>query len=227
MKDSISSAIIESMSDGLFVLDFQGYFTHINRAALKILGIKKEQIACNTYMQVFMDFPENDEFNDILFDGIQNREARLYREVTFKKMDGNYLDLAVTTSFLRGAGEQSDQAGIVIVFKDITETKALERARFRVIHHLSHELKTPLSIISTSMKGLESTRKKKTYERIIRNLKRLQNIQLEVEDIVVKQSARQTESILPRLEQILDLIELMAEEDSGHAAALNAFKQRM
>ena len=60
MKDSISSAIIESMSDGLFVLDFHGYFTHINRAALKLLGIRREQIYGNTYMQVFMDGPEND-----------------------------------------------------------------------------------------------------------------------------------------------------------------------
>jgi PAS domain S-box-containing protein len=140
MKDTISSAIIESMSDGLFVLDFQGYFSHINRAALEILGIQREQISGNTYMQLFMDFPENDEFNDILFDGIQNREARLYREVVFKKMDGNNLDLAVTTSFLRGARGQNEKTGIVIVFKDITESKALERARYRVIHHLSHEL---------------------------------------------------------------------------------------
>ena len=158
MKDTISSAIIESMSDGLFVLDFQGYFTHINGAALDILGIKREQIHGNTYMRLFMDFPENDEFNDILFDGIQNRETRLYREVAFKKMDGSYLDLAVTTSFLRGTGEQSEKTGIVIVFKDVTETKALERARYRVIHHLSHELKTPLSIIFTSLKTIEASK---------------------------------------------------------------------
>jgi PAS domain S-box-containing protein len=227
MEDSISAAIIESMSDGLFVLDFQGYFTHINRAALNILGIEREQVYGNTYVQLFMDFPENDEFNDILFDGIQNRETRLYREVTFKKMDGTYLDLAVTTSFLRGTPQQGDQTGIVIVFKDVTETKALERARYRVIHHLSHELKTPLSIISTSLKTIESTQKIKTHERIRRNLKRLQNIQLEVEDIVTRRSVPQSGKILPRLEQILDLIELMAQAEPGYAKALNLLKQRI
>ncbi len=227
MKDSISSVIIESMSDGLFVLDFQGYFTHINRAALKILGIKREQIYGNTYMQLFMDCPENDEFNDILFDGIQNRETRLYREVAFKKMDGNYLDLAVTTSFLRKTSGQSEKTGIVIVFKDITESKALERARYRVMNHLSHELETPLSIIFASLKTVESSKKGKTIERIRRNLKRLQNIQLEVEDIMTKQSVKETRSLLPRLEQTLDLIELMAEEDPGHEEALNSLKKRI
>ena len=227
MEDSISSAIIESMSDGLFVLDFQGYFTHINQAALDILGLERAQVHGKTYVQLFMDFLENDEFNDILFDGIQNRETRLYREVAFKKMDGTYLDLAVTTSFLRGTREHSEKTGIVIVFKDVTETKALERARYRVIHHLSHELKTPLSIISTSLKTIESEKKVKTFERISRNLKRLQNIQLEVEDIVTKQDVTQSGRILPRLEQILDLIELMAEEDDGYSDALNALNKRI
>ena len=215
------------MSDGLFVLDFQGYFTHINQAALDILGLHRDQVYGNTYVQLFMDFPENDEFNDILFDGIQNRETRLYREVAFKKTDGAYLDLAVTTSFLRGTQAQSENTGIVIVFKDVTESKALERARYRVIHHLSHELKTPLSIISTSLKLIESSKKTKTTERIKRNLNRLQNIQIEVEDIVAKQSVAQTGKVLPRLEQILDLIELMAEDDPGQADALNALRKQI
>ena len=227
MEDSISSAIIESMSDGLFVLDFQGYFTHINQAALDILGLDRAQVYGKTYVQLFMDFLENDEFNDILLDGIQNRETRLYREVAFKKMDGTDLDLAVTTSFLRGTHKHSEKTGIVIVFKDVTETKALERARYRVIHHLSHELKTPLSIISTSLKTIKSEKKVKTLERISRNLKRLQNIQVEVEDIVTKQGVTQSGRILPRLEQILDLIELMAEEDDDYSDALNALSRRI
>ncbi len=227
MKDSISSAIIESMSDGLFVLDFHGYFTHINRAALKLLGIRREQIYGNTYMQVFMDGPENDEFNDILFDGIQNRETRLYREVPFKNMDGNYFDLAVTTSFLRKASGQTEKTGIVVVFKDITEFKALERARHRVMNHLSHELKTPLSIIFASLKAVESSMKEKTLARIRRNLKRLQDIQLEVEDIIETQDVHQTRNLLPWLEQTLELIELMAEEDPGQAEALNSLKGRI
>ncbi len=227
MKDSLSSAIIESMSDGLFVLDFQGYVTHINRAALKLLGIKRKQIYGNTYIQLFMDSPENDEFNDILFDGIQNRETRLYREVPFKNMDGNYIDLAVTTSFLRKASGQSEETGIVVVFKDITESKALERARHRVINHLSHELRTPLSIIFMSLKALESSKKEKTLERIRRNLKRLQDIQLEVEDIMAQRGVRETRNLLPWLEQSLDLIEFMAEEDPGHEEAMNFLKERI
>ena len=227
MKDSISSAIIESMSDGLFVLDFRGYFTHINRAALKLLGIRREQIHGNTYLQVFMDSPETDEFNDILFDGIQNRETRSYREVPFKNRDGNYYDLAVTTSFLRPASGQSEKTGIVVVFKDITEFKALERARHRVINHLSHELKTPLSIIVTSLKTAESSIKEKTLARISRNLKRLQDIQLEVEDIIETQDLHQTRNLLPWLEQTLDFIDLMAEEDPGQAQALNSLKGRI
>jgi hypothetical protein len=86
--------------------------------------------------------------------------------------------LAVTTSFLRAEPEEKDKAGIVVVFKDITEFKALDRARRRVLDHLSHELKTPLSIILSSLKRLESSQNERPIERIRRNLIRLQDIQI-------------------------------------------------
>ncbi|MDQ1336258.1 MAG: domain S-box protein, partial [Thermodesulfobacteriota bacterium] len=129
--------------------------------------------------------PENDAFNDILIRGIQERETRLYQEVPFRRRDGRLLDLAVTTSFLRIEDGKWDIPGIVAVFKDITEFKALDRARRRVLDHLSHELRTPLSIIAGSLKTLETPPgKQRAIERLTRNLKRLQDIQMEVEDIV-------------------------------------------
>ena len=70
MKENISSVIIESMSDGLIVLDFHGRITHINPAASDLLGIKIEEIKDKTYYQLFMDEPGNDAFNDLILDGI-------------------------------------------------------------------------------------------------------------------------------------------------------------
>jgi signal transduction histidine kinase len=174
-----------------------------------------------------MDDPENDAFNDILFDGIQNRETRLYREVPFKNMIGDRFDLAVTTSFLRKANARDEEAGIVVVFKDITESKALERARHRIINHLSHELKTPLSIISTSIALDKSAMTPKSYARIKRNLERLQDIQTEVEDIIDKPEVAEIRKLLPALEQALDLIELMAQEEPMHEFTLKDLKKRI
>ena len=228
MKENISSTIIESMSDGLIVLDFHGHINHMNPAASELLGIGMEEAGDKTYTEMFLDEPENDAFNDLLFDGIQNRETRLYREVPFVRKDGQHLDLAVTTSFLRAESPEAEITGIVVVFKDITESKALDRARRRVIDHLSHELRTPLSIILTSLKRLASDSKTsgKALERIRRNLKRLQDVQLEVEDIVKHREFKESREISVWLQQTLDFIELLEEENTPHKDALHYFRSQ-
>jgi PAS domain S-box-containing protein len=227
MMKNISSAIIESMSDGLIVLDFHGNITRMNPAASELLGIKMKEIEDMTYFQLFMNEPGNDAFNDLLLNGIQHGETRLYGEAPFRRRDGRCLDLAVTTSFLRAEPEEKDKAGIVVVFKDITEFKALDRARRRVLDHLSHELKTPLSIILSSLKRLESSRNERSIERIRRNLIRLQDIQMEVEDIVKQRNLEGKHDKLTWLEQTLDFVELLEEEEPIHKEALHLFRARI
>ena len=227
MNENISATIIESMSDGLIVLDFHGNITRMNPAASRLLGIDFEETKDKTYFQLFMDEPGNDAFNDLLLDGIQHGKTRLYGEVPFRRRDGGFLDLAVTTSYLRTASRTGDKAGIVVVFKDITEFKALDRARRRVLDHLSHELRTPLSIILTALKKVESSRNKKSIERIRRNLQRLQDIQVEVEDIVNQGAFEEKREIMPWLEQTLYFVGLLEEENSTHAEALKFLKERI
>ena len=227
MDDTLSSVIIESMSNGVVVLDFQGHITHINPAGLDLLGLKFEEIRDKTYAELFMGEPENDAFNDILLSGIQDKETRLYREVAFRRKDGRRLDLAVTTSFLRLESGKWKDEGIVVVFKDITEFKALDRARHRVLDHLSHELRTPLSIVLASLKRLETPENQRPVERIKRNLKRLQDIQSDVEDIVRQRDFEGDYSPKPRIEQTLDLLELLVEDQPVHAQTLQPLKDML
>jgi two-component system phosphate regulon sensor histidine kinase PhoR len=227
MKQNISSVIIESMSDGLIVLDFHGRITHLNPAASSLLGIKMEEIKDKTYFQLFMDEPGNDAFNDLILDGIQKGETRLYGEVPFRRRDGRWFDFAVTTSFLRAESTEEDKTGIVVVFKNITEFKELERTRERVLNHLAHELRTPLSITLASLKRIQSSHNEKPLERIRRNLERLQDIQVEVEDIVKQGTPRDKLEKLSFLEQVLDFVEVLEEEDSIHTEALRSLRKRI
>jgi len=227
MTENISATIIESMSDGLIVLDLRGNIVRMNPAASRMLGINWEECKDSTYFQLFMNEPGNDAFNDLLLDGIQHGKTRLYGEVPFVRRDGGFLDLAVTTSILRTESEMDQKADVVVVFKDITEFKALDRARRRVLDHLSHELRTPLSIIITALKKLESSRNKRSIERIRRNLQRLKDIQMEVEEIVNQGTFKAKREILPWLKQTLDLVEIMLEENSTHSEALHYLKEEI
>jgi len=225
MDTAFSSVIIESMSDGVLVFDFQGYITHMNPAGLNILGLRAEDVQGRTYVQLFMEEPENDAFNDILLRGIQERETRLYQEVPFRREDGRLLDLGVTTSFLRLETETWNTPGIVMVFKDITQFKALDRARRRVLDHLSHELRTPLSIAAASLSSLETLENQKTLNRIRRNLKRLQDIQADVEDIVRTEGVDREHGFKPCVEQTLDLLHVLTEEHPTQANALETVEK--
>jgi PAS domain S-box-containing protein len=227
MKENISSVIIESMSDGLIVFNFHGQINHMNPAASELLGIKMEEIKDKTYFQLFMDEPGNDAFNDLILDGIQRGETRLYGEVPFRRRDGRCFDFAVTSSFLRAESAEEEKTGIVVVFKNITEFKALDRARERVLNHLAHELRTPLSITRASLKKMQSSHNKKAIERIKRNLKRLQDIQVEVEDIVKQGTLEEKPEKLSCLEQVLDLVEVLEEEKSIHTEAFHFLRKRI
>ena len=79
--------------------------------------------------------------------------------------------------------------------KSYIELKSLNHTKSKVINHLAHELKTPISVLGASMKllskkykaeGLENQSIKNIFARGLRNLNRILEIQYEVEDLLKK-----------------------------------------
>jgi GAF domain-containing protein len=71
------------------------------------------------------------------------------------------------------------------------EVKSLNQAKDRVIHHLSHELKTPVSVLDASLELLkrrlsdhQNQSIQKIFNRAERNLNRILEMQYRVEDIM-------------------------------------------
>jgi signal transduction histidine kinase len=71
------------------------------------------------------------------------------------------------------------------------DLKALDKAKERAINHLSHEIKTPLSILSGSLRQIadksaagDLTKLEKALLRGERNLKRLKSLQEKIDDIL-------------------------------------------
>jgi two-component system phosphate regulon sensor histidine kinase PhoR len=101
--------------------------------------------------------------------------------------DGRLLDVSISAS--RYHDHEGVVEGTLVIIRDITAFKSLELARRRAVHHLSHELKTPLVIMKASVKnltdeGLPAESKAVNLERVQRNLRRLTDIQEIVEEIV-------------------------------------------
>lgn len=100
------------------------------------------------------------------------------------------------------------------------EVKILNTAKDRVIHHLSHELKTPISVLSASL-GLLSKKteplKDTSINRIIdrgrRNLNRLLDMQYEIEDISRGGDIRTHKMLTTLLNTCSDELEMLISEN--------------
>ncbi|MEW5910342.1 MAG: GAF domain-containing protein, partial [Thermodesulfobacteriota bacterium] len=104
------------------------------------------------------------------------------------------------------------------------ELKLMEKARERIINHLSHELKTPLAIIGAAMLQLAKKLKKESndaesYHRILRrgqrNIDRLLNLQEKIEDILNRKIITEKDTISKILEDAASLVEETLEETGG------------
>ena len=113
--------------------------------------------------------------------------------------------------------------------------KASDKAKQKVINHLSHELKTPLAVIEAIFKLIERKTSKandRSLEKIVargkRNLNRLSQLQEKVDDIIRERPIVEKAGILSLIEDTLSLVEELDDNTTGqYAGAVKAIKDRI
>jgi len=114
------------------------------------------------------------------------------------------------------------------------EVASLNRAKDKVINHLSHELKTPLSVLSASLNILEKRLSSlpestwhPTFQRAKRNLERLLEIQYEAEDIM-RDRSHEAHYILSRLlNECGDELTSLVAEEVGEGGVVERVRRRI
>lgn len=113
-----------------------------------------------------------------------------------------------------------------------TDLKNLNRAKEQVIHHLSHELKTPLAVLTASFTLLRKRMGRgagglAVIARAQRNLQRLLEMQYEIEDLLRQKDFR-THNFLSRLvDACQDELEVLASRYYGEADAVEKIRDRI
>ena len=115
------------------------------------------------------------------------------------------------------------------------DLKLLDKAKERVINHLSHELKTPLSILLAVFKSIREKSENAqipglsaTLERGRRNLKKLMALQEKIDDILEERSVKEKEKILDIVETAASLVWELGEVYKGqHAEVLALISRRL
>jgi signal transduction histidine kinase len=114
------------------------------------------------------------------------------------------------------------------------ELAVLNRAKDKLIDHLSHELQTPLAVLKTSItllrRKLASVPEEKwqrIVERANRHLQRLVDMQIEVEDIFGNPVAKNYHAVSGLIDQCADELEVLIAEQTGDTAVIERVRKRI
>jgi PAS domain S-box-containing protein len=120
------------------------------------------------------------------------------------------------------------------VKKAYREVTSLNRAKDKVINHLSHELRTPVSILSGSLSTLKKRLAalpedtwKPTMERLQRNLDRVVDIQYQVHDIMDNKQYKAHAVLTTMINTCAEEIETLLAGEVGEKPVVQRIRQRI
>jgi two-component system, OmpR family, phosphate regulon sensor histidine kinase PhoR len=141
-----SEAVLSSMIEGVLAVDAEEKVIRMNSAASKLLGIESgkaegrriEEVVRNAHLC---------EFVTRTLKGFKNEET----DLTIGNQNETFLQ--VHGAALKGLQGQS--IGAVVVLNDVTRLRRLETVRRDFVANVSHELKTPITLIKGFVETLQ------------------------------------------------------------------------
>ncbi|RME77595.1 MAG: PAS domain-containing protein [Chloroflexi bacterium] len=141
-------AILSSMADGVLVTDAEGRLVTANAAAEELLGFRWTDVAYQPVSRSGLTHPMWEHVAQM----IRHPDQPGNVVVEFPSpVDDSPQIINARAAPIR---LNHDIIGVVIVLRDITALKEVERMKARFIAGVTHELKTPLSIIKLHVENL-------------------------------------------------------------------------
>ncbi|MBI3795913.1 MAG: PAS domain S-box protein, partial [Deltaproteobacteria bacterium] len=190
--------ILQSVADGIYVLDRQRKAIFVNPAAARIVGYSPEELLGHSMHDLLhhsrsdgTPYPRTECPIEVTFtDGTLHQVAN---EVFWCK-DGTSFPVEYTSAPMR---ENGQIAGVVVAFRDISERRAVERMKDEFISVVSHELRTPLTsirgalgLLSSGLVGALPDKGQRMLEIAVNNTDRLVRLINDILDIERMQSGK-------------------------------------
>jgi PAS domain S-box-containing protein len=144
------SRIVETIGQGIVILDRKGRFTYANAVAERILGLPRDEIVRRTYNDLGWKPTTVDgrpiAGEDVVFVRVvRTGRPEFGAEFAIEKPGGARVILSANVTPLHDPSGQV--AGVVASLDDLTERRRLERVRDEFLSTAAHELKTPVATI--------------------------------------------------------------------------------
>jgi len=219
-----SVLILNTAADGIARVDLNGMCWFVNPAAAHLLGYEPgELIGQHLHTVGHHRLPDGTPCS---WEGCGIYQA--LKTGTVRQVNGHILHRKDGTAFVvdevvTPVLEKEQPAGAVIVFRDVSEQRAMEKMKDEFVSVVSHELRTPLTAIRAALGLLAagetmglSPRARRLLEIAVNNAKRLVHLVNEILDDARLESARASvaRSVCNTAEltqQAIDLMRPMAE----------------
>ena len=145
--------LINSVSDCIISLDANGVVVMSNEVSFDVFGYPREKF----YGRPFIDFLENGEvvndYKDKLDKGLMDN---CRAEFTALRHDKSTFPVQVSIS--RVNDEDGEVAGYVVVLRDVTEEKQVEKMKEDLVGMLTHDMRNPILAINKTLELLSAER---------------------------------------------------------------------
>jgi two-component system, NtrC family, sensor histidine kinase KinB len=146
-EKSKTEAIIESLEDGVVLIDSGGIVAHINEIASIILGIEPGEALGSPFDDLSSNHPHYLRVRDALRSLRKSgpMEQRVEVQLHVRGRDHSYILKPMPLHQAEGR-----TFGTLLILQDVTYIRDQDRARTNLVATLSHELRTPLTSLALS-----------------------------------------------------------------------------
>ncbi|MDW8852674.1 ATP-binding protein [Flavobacterium sp. MMLR14_040] len=148
--------LINNMHDPIIGLDNQGIILFANDEALKIIGLKLEDVIGKSASDLALS---NDLIRSLILKELDSDSQKKKPLKIFANGKESYFDKETINITITPTGEEKEiNIGDVIILRNITLFKELDFAKTNFIATVSHELKTPIASIKLSLQLLQNNK---------------------------------------------------------------------
>ncbi len=142
-ESRLLAAVMDTMADGVLVIDSENRITLINRSAQWLLGTEAREMAGRPLAEVVRD-PE------VLTLAAESAYTRQMRQAEIDLLHHRRFLNVIATPIEVDLGR-----GVLLTLQDVTGLRQLQTTRREFVSNVSHELRSPLASISALAETLE------------------------------------------------------------------------